>query len=139
MSSGYPYPQDPYNPYMPYPREPSVASVFIKVMIYYVIFVFIVMLVVYLLAKIANPKCTQNFGSMVRVGDHTGIMNRPDIIDSELNRQQKYDSDDRTADEYYDDRVYKHTGHNAASKHPRDQKHPGTGTLYRKYIEKSAN
>lgn len=81
----------------------------------------------------------QKFGSMLRVSDHTGIMNRPDIIDSELNWQKKYNSDDRTADEYYDDRIYNHAGYTSTPKHPRDFKHPGTGTMYRKYIEKSAN
>ena len=79
--------------------------------------------------------------SMLRQSEHAGTPNKPVIIDSELNWNQKYNfsNDDRTADEYYDDRIYNHAGHISAPKHKTDFKLPGTVTLYRKYTEKSAN
>ena len=79
--------------------------------------------------------------SMLRQSEHAGTPNKPVIIDSELNWNQKYNfsNDDRTADEYYDDRIYNHAGHISAPKHKTDFKLPGTVTVYRKYTEKSAN
>ena len=108
-----------------------------KLLVAYIVFVIVVAAVFAFIA--ASSHKSENFGSMIRVPDHTGIMNRPDIIDSELNWQKKYNQDNLTADEYYDDRVYNHAGHISAPKHPRDFKHPGTGTQYRKFMEKSAN
>jgi len=107
-----------------------------KLFLAYIIFVIIVCVLIFAYAMYKHSSKSENFESMVRVTDHTGIMNRPDIIDSELNWQKKYNPDNLTADEYYDDRMYNHTGHTSA---PIDFKYPGTGTLYRKFTKKSAN
>lgn len=106
-----------------------------------VFFIAVLIIIIIVLSIVLSVKDSNKFMSMLRQSEHAGTPNKPVIIDSELNWNQKYNfsNDDRTADEYYDDRIYNHAGHISAPKHKTDFKLPGTVTLYRKYTEKSAN
>lgn len=101
----------------------------------------VLIIIIIVLSFVLGAKDSNKFMSMLRQSEHAGTPNKPVIIDSELNWNQKYNfsNDDRTADEYYDDRIYNHAGHISAPKHKTDFKLPGTVTVYRKYTEKSAN
>lgn len=118
-----------------YPRKRNITTLIIVGIVVLIIIIIIVLSVVF------GEKGSHKFSSMLRQSEHAGTPNKPVIIDSELNWNQKYNfsNDDRTADEYYDDRIYNHAGHISAPKHKTDFKLPGTVTLYRKYTEKSAN
>lgn len=107
-----------------------------------IICVAVLVVIIIILSIVLSVKDSHPFMSMLRQSEHAGTPNQPVIIDSELNWNQKYNfsnNDDRTADEYYDDRIYNHAGHISAPKHKTDFKLPGTVTVYRKYTEKSAN
>jgi hypothetical protein len=106
-----------------------------------VLIIAVLVIIIIVLAIVLGVKDSHPFASMLRQSEHAGTPNKPVIIDSELNWNQKYNfgNDDRTADEYYDDRIYNHAGHISAPKHKTDFKLPGTVTVYRKYTEKSAN
>jgi hypothetical protein len=100
-----------------------------------VIFIVIVVVVIVIMGS-----GQQSFVSRTPV-----VLNKNKLANRNIPMVTKYNkrnfgNDDRTADEYYDDRMYNQLKHSGASKTRMSSylKLPGTNTEYRKFVEISA-
>ena len=103
--------------------------------------VFVIIIVVIIIIYFSFSSTSLNFTS--KTPKQNRIIYRPNSVKSPVNwtKKHNFDNDDRTADEYYDDRTFTRNNNMAYSNQKArfSLKLPGTNTVYRKFTEKSAH
>ena len=103
------------------------------------IVVFIIVVIV-LIIYFTSPTTYMSFKPKTPKSTHVSY--NPNRIQPRLNftKKRNFNNDDRTADEYYDDRTFARSNKTAHSNHKAKfgLKLPGTNTSYRKFTEKSS-